>query len=67
MALKDVSTLVDTRQQRVNTKHGKGLENFNKAYLKLTMVTALPNHHWLLNILGVSGVYTSAIVCTVPL
>lgn len=44
-----------------------GLENFNKAYLKLTMVTSLPNHHWLLNILGVSGVYISAIVCTVPL
>lgn len=38
------------------------LENLNKAYLKLTMVIGLTNHHRLLNILGVSVIYTSAIV-----
>lgn len=70
MALIDVTTIEDLRQERVKSYMERnlcGLENFNKAYLKLTMVTALFNHHWLLNILGVSGVYISAIVYPVYL
>lgn len=63
MALTDVSTVEDLRQKRVKSYMERnlcGLEIFNKGYLKLTMVTALFNHRWLLNILGVSGVYISA-------
>lgn len=48
MALIDVSTIEDLGKQRVKSYMERnlcGLEIFNKAYLKLTMVTALFNHH----------------------